>query len=147
VQIRILTGGVQSDPVSLNIQATAPGIFTLPGSTRAAAQNQDYTLNTMDDPASPGSVMIIYLTGQGLLDNPVATGAAAPDSPLSRPLAEVEATVGGQPAIIFFAGLAPRFVGLMQVNLQIPNVNSGDQPLVITIGGVRSNTALIAIAQ
>jgi uncharacterized protein (TIGR03437 family) len=55
--------------------------------------------------------------------------------------------VGGQPAIIFFAGLAPRFVGLMQVNLQIPNVNSGDQPLVITIGGVRSNTALIAIAQ
>ena len=46
-----------------------------------------------------------------------------------------------------FSGLAPGFVGLYQINVQIPaTVRAGDAvPVTITIGGVASNTVTMAI--
>jgi len=60
----------------------------------------------------------------------------------------VAATVGGAKAAVQFAGLAPGFVGLYQVNVQIPQgVAAGDAvPLVISQNGVASNTVTLAIA-
>jgi uncharacterized protein (TIGR03437 family) len=57
------------------------------------------------------------------------------------------ATIGGQPAVVLFSGLAPGFVGLYQVNVTVPaNAPSGSAvPLVLTINGVASNTVTIAI--
>ncbi len=49
-------------------------------------------------------------------------------------------------AEVLFSGLAPGFVGLLQANMRIPNVAAGDQPLVVTIGGVASQSALITVA-
>jgi uncharacterized protein (TIGR03437 family) len=47
---------------------------------------------------------------------------------------------------VLFSGLAPGYVGLLQLNVQIPNVAPGDHPLVVTIGGVASNSTLITVA-
>ncbi len=59
----------------------------------------------------------------------------------------VEAQLGGQPATVHFAGLAPGFVGLYQVNVEIPaDVASGSEvPLVLLQNGVPSNTVTIAV--
>jgi uncharacterized protein (TIGR03437 family) len=43
------------------------------------------------------------------------------------------------------SGLAPRLAGVFEVSIQIPNLPPGDYALVITIGGVSSNSALITI--
>jgi uncharacterized protein (TIGR03437 family) len=108
-------------------------------------QNMDGTLNSTNNPADPGRVVIAYLTGQGALDNPVPTGAAAPASPLSRAKATASATIGGRPATVQFLGLAPSFVGLAQANVLVPDLAPGDYPLVITVGGVASNAPLVSV--
>jgi uncharacterized protein (TIGR03437 family) len=47
-----------------------------------------------------------------------------------------------------FSGAAPGFVGLYQVNLQIPSSTraAADIPVVLTIGGKISNTVTIPVA-
>jgi len=75
------------------------------------------------------------------------TGAAASFGPLSITVLGVQATIGGVPAVVQFAGLAPGFAGLAQINLQVPTVPAGEQPLQVTIGGSVSNTAIVSIGQ
>jgi uncharacterized protein (TIGR03437 family) len=59
----------------------------------------------------------------------------------------VTVTIGGVPADASFSGLAPGYVGLYQVNVQVPaTVAAGSAvPLTIAIGGVTSNTVTIAV--
>ena len=56
-------------------------------------------------------------------------------------------TVGGVPAAVTFSGLAPGYAGLYQINVQVPDgAPAGpDVPIVLTIGGVPSNAATIAV--
>jgi adhesin/invasin len=90
--------------------------------------------------------VVVYVTGQGLVDRPVTDGAESPASPLSLPLAAVQATLGGKPAAVAFAGLAPGFVGLLQVNLLIPDIAAGEQPLAVTVGDVAANATVVSVA-
>jgi uncharacterized protein (TIGR03437 family) len=46
---------------------------------------------------------------------------------------------------VSFAGMATGFVGLMQVNLQVPNV-SGDLPLLIQVGAYSSSQVLLCVS-
>jgi uncharacterized protein (TIGR03437 family) len=58
----------------------------------------------------------------------------------------VTVEVGGRPVIPGYAGLAPSFAGLWQLNVLVPQETaSGAVPVVIVINGVRSNTATIAV--
>jgi len=134
VQPGTATMRVGASTLSIQVAPAAPGIFKLQGE-RAALQA-----------ARPGEYVTIYLTGQGQVQPPVATGAAAPASPLARPTLPVKVTVGGRDAEVQYAGLAPGFVGLMQLNLRLPDLAAGDQPVVVTVGGVPSNMALIPVA-
>ena len=143
-QVVVTVNGVASVPSTVRVAAAAPGIFQF-GEKRAVVHNQNYTVNTDDNPAEVGSFVIAYLTGSGGLDNGVPTGKAAGANPLSRPRGTVTATLNGQPAEIVFAGLTPEFIGLMQVNLKVPSLLPGTYPLVITVGGETSNAALMTI--
>jgi uncharacterized protein (TIGR03437 family) len=137
----------KSDPVSLEIVAAAPGVVIAAGSNHAVAQNwPGGSVNSSSAPASPGQYVTIYLTGQGQVDPPVATGAATPDSPPSIPVAPVAVRVGGKDAVVDFAGLVPEAVGLMQINLTIPAVPAGDQLLEVSIGGVAANQTFLSVA-
>ena len=71
----------------------------------------------------------------------------APASPLARAVIPVEVRIGDRPATIQFAGLAPGFVGLYQVNVEIPQgVAPGSSvPLVLIQNGVRSNTVTLGV--
>jgi adhesin/invasin len=100
----------------------------------------DGSLNTSDHQASAGSAIMVYLTGQGAVSPPVPTRQAAPASPLSYVTATATATIDGVSAKVLFAGLAPGFVGLGQVNVAIPGgLSPGQHKVVIDIGGVKTN--------
>ena len=142
----VLTVGGSSLPaVTFTVQAVSPGIFIDPANW-ALAQDANGVSISPTRPAPAGSYVVVYGTGQGSVDNPVPTGAPAPLSPLSRMTSPVTATVGGQSAEVFFAGLTPTLVGVFQINLRIPLLPPGDYPLVITIGGAQSNSAQIGVS-
>lgn len=140
----VTVGGSTSYPASFVVVPAAPGIF-LWGANRAAAQNEDGSINRPDHPARSGSIVVVYLTGQGLVDKPVQSGAAAPLDPLARPLLLASATVGGKQAEILFLGLAPGLVGVAQANLRLPTLPTGDFPVTVAIGGMASNAGLVAV--
>lgn len=163
--VEVLNGEQLAASQYLNISRAAPGVFTLSstGEGQAAVLNQDYSLNgntaqvPNSKPEMRGRYVLIYANGQGslLLDSAslellsLASGFPAPVSgnPLYITATPPTVTIGGVPATVSFSGLAPGFVGLWQINAQIPiNAPTGNNvPLVINFGDKTSRTTTIAI--
>ena len=143
--ITVSVNGGASNSVSVPISAAAPGLFYLPGGA-AIVQNQDYTLNDPSNPAARGSTIIAYLTGSGPVSQAQSDGVPAPTSPLATMTSSYSATIGSAAAQVTFAGLAPGYIGLVQMNIVVPStLNPGTYPLTITIGSETSNSATIAV--
>jgi uncharacterized protein (TIGR03437 family) len=142
----VTVDNVSSPPVSFVVGGAGPGIYTFGLTDQAVAVNlPEGTINTAMSPAAPGQYITVYLTGQGTVYPAVPTGAAAPADPLSLPVLNTQATIGGVSSLVQFAGLAPGFVGLLQLNLQAPNFVAGQLPLQVAIGGAMSNVVVISV--
>jgi uncharacterized protein (TIGR03437 family) len=140
--------GQMVGPTNITIQSEAPGIFQY-GANRAASDNivnGAYTLNGPSAPAAVGTTSVVYVTGIGLVTNTPADGAVSLSSPLSQAVYINSATIGGVNATVTFLGLTPGDVGLAQANITVPNLPSGDYPLILNISGVESTSALISIS-
>jgi len=144
VSLVVHAPGGASSSFNFTVTSSAPAIFQY-GTNHAVAQSGS-TLNDASDPAASGSVVTVYLTGIGAVSNPVADGSPASASPLSAASAAFAATIGQANASVQFLGLAPGFVGLAQANVQVPTLPSGDYPLVITLGGYVSASAVISVS-
>ena len=130
--------------LQLRVAATSPGIFTSNTSGRgnAAALNQDGSLNSAANPANPGSVVVLYVTGEGAVTPTVSDGTLS-QTPLAKPVAAVVVRIGTLPAAVEYAGAAPNLVaGLMQINVRVPMGIAGDVPVSVTIGGNPSQTGV-----
>jgi uncharacterized protein (TIGR03437 family) len=141
--VAVSVGGSVVGSVTIPVFASAPGIFLEPQGN-AAAVNQDGAVNSADQAAAAGSVIAAYVTGLGSVSSQVASGSAGPASPLAT-VGGVTASIGGVPATVTFAGLAPGFAGLYQVNIQVPQLAGGQYELRISVAGTASNTALISV--
>jgi uncharacterized protein (TIGR03437 family) len=119
---------------TIRVSTAAPGIFTMNGSGtgQAAVINQDGSLNSASNSAPRETIVSIYATGQG-----------------STPASDVKLTIGGYSAELPYAGPAPGFAGLMQINAQIPGgfLQPGIQPVVLTIGGAQSQAGVTIAIQ
>jgi uncharacterized protein (TIGR03437 family) len=131
---QVSNNGAKSNQVTVYTNLNAPGIFTLtnnggtfpPAVGPAAVLHVDYSLVTPGNPAKAGETLQLYLTGLGAVSPAVADGAAAPSNTLSRVINPVFIDIFDQngvdsPAIVTFAGLAPGFAGLYQVNFTVPS--------------------------
>jgi len=130
-----------TSPITLNVVNAAPGLYTkgAQGVGQVRAVNQDGTANSGAQSAPRGSIVVFYGSGLGAVTPPVAAGAVPPSNPLSTVTAGVTATVGGVPATVHFAGLAPGLPGIYQLNVEIPaGAASGTQEILIYTGGSSS---------
>lgn len=152
-QVSVNYNGAASVATPFTVGNTAPGIFTsnTTGSGQAAAVNTNGTLNNTSNPAHIGDIISLYATGEGQTTPGGVDGKLAPlTPPYPMPIANVTATIGGQPAQVTYYGAAPGEVaGLMQVNIQIPaGIQPGNVPVVLTVGGVVTTSAVtVAVTQ
>ncbi len=145
--VTVAVNGGASNAVAVNVLGAAPGLFSS-SNGQAIVQNSDYTLNEPSNPAKVGSTIIAYLSGSGTVSPPVADGAPAPDDTLVYLNSGTSATIGSSTAQVAFAGLAPGFVGLVQMNIVVPSgLATGSYPLTVTIGSDTSNSATVSVTQ
>jgi uncharacterized protein (TIGR03437 family) len=156
-QVIVQRGGQISRPVDVVLAAAQPGIFTinqqgtgqgaiLDGSTTAELGRA--VLAAPGTPVGRGRIVSIYCEGLGRVNPEVANGTPAPSAePFSRTVNAVTVTIGGQGAQVLYAGLAPGFVGLYQVNALVPSdAQLGDAvPVTVSVSGATSNVATIAV--
>jgi uncharacterized protein (TIGR03437 family) len=99
---------------------------------------------------SRGQSLLAFVTGDGDLSPTLATGATPPTSVavsrLPKPRLPVSITVGGVDAPIAFVGVPYGLSGVTQINFTVPDgAPSGDQPVVVTVGGVASKAAKLTV--
>jgi uncharacterized protein (TIGR03437 family) len=139
------------EPVNVLLAQVSPGVFTVSsnGSGQAVAIDAlSGQLISESNPAIAGATYIsIYCTGLGPVTNQPRTGAAASASPLSWTTATPTVTIGNVGVKALFSGLAPGFVGLYQINVQVPSgVSPGSNvPLIVSIGGATAPTVTVAV--
>jgi uncharacterized protein (TIGR03437 family) len=121
------------------VTKTMPGFFTVDqdGLGFAVGVHANGSLVTPAQPAQPGEYLAMYLTGLGTVTPAVGTGAVADPKTLSRADAHISGNLHAfsiQPTAIFnssevpYAGLAPGFAGLYQLNARVPlRAGPGDQ--------------------
>jgi uncharacterized protein (TIGR03437 family) len=145
---RAISGTSESDsvPIGVTLGETQPGIFMTGTASQGAILNVSNQVVNANNPATAGDVIVIFCTGLGPTAPTVTTGQ---QSPQGQTIVTIPATVtiGGVNAPVQFAGLAPGFVGLYQVNAVVPaGLTVGSAvPVVISQNGVASNSATIAV--
>ncbi|MEO5925580.1 MAG: M12 family metallopeptidase [Bryobacteraceae bacterium] len=124
------------------VAPTLPGIFTADstGSGPIVAINPDGTRNSMDRPAAPGSYVVLFATGAGLMDGNPANGEIMGAAKLVGPLAPVYVRIGREPVQLYYAGSSPTQVnGVVQINAQIPtSLTTGEWPIRVIFGNASS---------
>lgn len=156
----VTRSGVASQPRTIQVGQFSPGIFTVNGNgigfaiavnasdgTLAQPAGSVPGLNPPPHPASIGGAIIVYCTGLGRVDPPVASGASSLDM-LRNTTTKPDVLIDGIGAQVLFSGLSPQFVGVNQLNVVVPDgVRKADGvPLQIRMGGVTSsNMVTIAV--
>jgi uncharacterized protein (TIGR03437 family) len=127
------------------LPAVAPGVFEMNAQGQAAALDGASHLIGLANPASAGAVVSIYCTGLGPVNVPQTDGVPAPLDQLVYTDSTPAVTIGGENAEVVFSGLAPGSTGLYQINVVVPNVPAGTQPVTVTLLNVASNTTTLAV--
>ena len=141
-QVQVEYAGLRSQPVTIPVETTAPGIYCYAGGAGQAVAINTYADQTVaynqDRPAPPGSYLTFFITGEGATATPWADGLL-PGAPLfPTPASPVSVQMGGVPSGCSgnWAGLI--FAGVTQVNACVPaGAPTGDAvPLEVNVGGI-----------
>jgi uncharacterized protein (TIGR03437 family) len=143
--------GTSSLPSTISLVPASPAIFTVNqsgGDIGAVLHASDGSLVTAANPARADEFLAIFATGLGGTVPIVASGAQASSDPISNTRIMPTVTIGGISAPVNFSGLAPGFVGLDQINIQVPGgLQPGAQTLILTSNSVASNSVTVSVGR
>lgn len=133
--------GSGSHTVNVLVEPAVPALFTLDGSGSGAAAALNAvsgTVVTAQNPLHGGDIVALFATGLG--DTRSAGG-------LNYALLQPVVAIAGQDCAVQFAGRAPGYVGLDQINCVVPSgiASTNAAPVVVTSAGRSSNVATLAI--
>jgi uncharacterized protein (TIGR03437 family) len=151
-QVQVEYLGALSKALTVPIATASPGVFTADasGTGQGAILNQDFGGNSAANPATPGSIVMIYATGEGQVSPRPADGSITGTAVLPKPVSNVAVWIGGTRAEVLYAGAAPELVaGVMQVNARIPiGIASGPRvPVVLVVGEFKSQAGVTLAVQ
>jgi uncharacterized protein (TIGR03437 family) len=144
VDVQVEYRGVRSDPVTVPVLASRPGIFSLDstGQGQGAILNEDGTVNSPSNPAERGSIITIFGTGggeaaAGVVDGEIISGVLPRTGlPVSVFFARGLYEEWAQGEVLYAGGSPGSIAGLLQVNVRVPaNATVGDRvPFAFLIG-------------
>ena len=151
VNVVVTNNGNTSAPASAQLQAVAPAFFMYPGTNYVVASRlPDYA--PLGDPsaipgtvaAQPGDTVVLWGTGFGATNPPVAAGTTVSGTPSVVTAPTV--TVGGIAAPVIGAALTAGSAGLYQVTIQLPAaVPAGPVAVQASVGGVSTQTGMLLV--
>jgi uncharacterized protein (TIGR03437 family) len=122
VEVEVLAGGKVRGRSRVPLAAAAPGLFTVQrGVGQIIAVHEDGSLNAAEHPASRGSIVVLYATGHGEVDSE------------GRVTLPVQLKIGNASAEVLYAGAAPGFQGLMQINAKLPGMFTAPGTHAVTL--------------
>jgi len=173
--IVVTRNGTASAAQQMQVGQFSPGIFTLTQNGKgmalafnaipitvngkpalAIAQPAGSVPGLTATPAKAGDHMFVYCTGLGAVTPSIADGAAPcalsgckTTDKQRKTTTQPTVLIGGVSAKVEFSGLAPQFVGVYQLNFQMPaGVAAGNAvPIQIQIGGASSRTDVTIAVQ
>jgi len=141
----IENSGVSSGSITVPVLVAQPGIFNyaVGANVFGAILHTNFHLANTANPAKPGETVLVYCTGLGAVSPRPGDGAAGNgEHTVTMP----NVTIGGLSAHVSFGGLAPGFVGLYQINADVPDsLAKGNQAVVVTQAGASSNSVLLPV--
>ncbi len=144
-QISVESPNRLTDMVTILVTTAAPGLFSLDatGVGPGAFLNQDSSVNSTANPASRGSIVVLYATGAGITTPEGSDGEIVEESVPEAGL-PVTVTMDGQPAEVLYAGSAPGMpLGILQINVRVPGgVSTGSVPVAMTVAGNTSQSSV-----
>lgn len=134
VNVQVTRDGVTSAAIQANYAAAAPGYFTYAANGRNFVASTHANGTYVGDiagttPAKAGETILLYATGLG-----ASQAGVVPSVTAVATLPTV--TIGGKTAQVAFAGLI--YPGEWQLNVVVPQVAAGEQPVTISYGGASS---------
>lgn len=120
--LQLEVDGQAGPAVNIMLGATAPAMFQTDAAT-VLATHADYSLITAAAPAQPGEEIVLYASGLGPTIPPaIANQLPETAAPLAAGM-NFQVMLNGSPVDprdIAYAGAAPGFAGLFQINLILP---------------------------
>ncbi len=140
VGISVIRDGVAGAVVPVTLHLTGPGLFQDAG-YNAIATHLDGSLITSDSPGQPAEWVVLYAAGLGRTIPDALNYAPPAAAAVIQNMATFSVLIDGaaaDPAAVNYAGLAPGFAGLYQVNLQLPGTVGSNPEIRLSIGGAVS---------
>jgi uncharacterized protein (TIGR03437 family) len=163
-QVTVSVGQSTSAPFTVNVAAQQPtllapasfmvsgkqyvGAFLPPDYATTFALPTGAIANVTSRPAKPGETLVLYGLGFGAVTPDVPVGTIAP-AQVTNLKAPFQVLFNQTQGTIAYSGLAAGFVGLYQINVQVPQIADNDAvPLTFTLGGTAgTQTLYIAVHQ
>ncbi|MCC6293258.1 MAG: hypothetical protein IT164_11460 [Bryobacterales bacterium] len=133
--VQVTVNGQAREPRRFPVVAANPRLYPV-------VLNQDGTLNSAANPAAPGSIIVVFATGQGVTQPPSPSGARPAAGIYPEPAAEATLTIGGQAAQLLFRGQAPGTAGVVQINAVLPSGIRSSAAIVLKIGTAESQASV-----
>jgi len=119
INLQVVNNGAPSNSLSAFVMDQGISLYRV--GAAVAALNQDGSINSANNPALPGSAVVLFGTGGGLT-NPASVAGEVTPLALFPLVILPQAQVGGYPATVFWAGAAPGLVaGATQINMMLPD--------------------------
>lgn len=143
-EMQVTLDGLAGPAIPIQLAAAAPALFQA-GTEMVIAVRTDGSLITADTPAKPGDLVIVFATGLGQTIPPVAYGLVPQYAAPLKQLAAFRVVLDGtvlDAAAVTYAGIAPGFAGLYQINLVLPASTGGNPEIRIGIEDALSRPGL-----
>jgi uncharacterized protein (TIGR03437 family) len=138
--IRVTVDGRVGPEIPLMLLPAAPGLFQLDAKNAVATLVSGAVL-TPSAPAHPGDIVVLYATGLGATVPPAIYGELSMAAASLAPGANLKILLNGaavDDGAITYAGSAPGFAGLYQINLALPKKVSTNPEIKLVMGKASS---------